>query len=151
MTSVNEIVSLLASQRAWRGFPQIKHYLREQRTRADIRALAKISTRPEILDRPDYSARSCRIALAGSRSTENLRDAITVQCLERGLFCQQYHSPFGQLAQELRNADSSLYGFQPDVVVLFPNAANYLSTDVVYNEKAALEFTRSRWRILTRP
>ncbi len=149
MPNIRDIVSLLASEESWRGFPQIRHYLREKRTRGDVRALAEIPCRSEVLGRSDFSTRCCRVALAASRSTENLRDAIAVQCLDRGMFCQQYHAPFGQLGQELRNADSGLHRFQPDVIVLSPHPASYLPENAVLNEKSASELIDALWIDLT--
>jgi len=139
MTNLNEIVNLLCTQASWKGFPQVRRYLREKPTRAGIRALAEIPSRREIADRPDFPARLFRIAVAGSRSTENLRDAIAVQCLDRGLFCEQYHAPFGQFSQEIRTANSGLYQFKPDVVVLLPHPSNYLPSNSALNQSAAEE------------
>jgi FkbH-like protein len=145
MTNVNEIVDLLCAQASWKGFPQVRRYLREKRTKAEIRALAEVSTRREISDRSDFPTRLCRIAAVGSRSTENLRDAIAVQCLDRGLFCEQYHAPFGQFSQEIRNANSGLYRFKPDVVVLFPHPSNYLPPNSALNERSAGELIEALW------
>jgi len=145
MTDVNEIIGLLTADASWRGFPQIRRYLGERRTRADIRLLAEIKTLPGILGRSDFATRLCRIAVVGSRSTDNVRDAITVQCLDRGLFCEQYHAPFGQLTQEIRNADSGLYRFRPDVVLLVPHPANYLPQGSALNEKSAAELIDALW------
>lgn len=149
MSDITDIFNLLTTEASWRGFPQIRRYLREKRTRSEIRALVEIPDRPEIRGRSDFFTRLCRVAVLGSRNTYNLRDSITFQCLDRGLFCEQYHAPFGQLTQEIRNAGSPLYDFRADVVLLVPHIANYLPPDADLNERSAEELIDALWADLS--
>ena len=136
MPRVETILDLL-SENSWKGFPEIRHYLWEAGTRAYRRALASLVAEPKVRSRPDFEQRLIRVAIVGSYSTDNLRDHITLQFLDRGLFCEQYHAAFGQMGRELRDPDSGLYRMCPDVVVLIPDPGDHLPAGVARSEASA--------------
>jgi len=145
MPHASEVIEMLLGDSSWKGFPEVRHYIHEMRTRADARALALIIEHPAIAAREDFNIRRIRIAMAGSLSTENFRDALTLQFLDRGLFCQQYHSPFGQLAQEIRDPFSGLHRFGADMVVLIPQLSGYLPRDGTLSTPAAEQLVQAVW------
>jgi len=132
-----DAINLLAADTSWRGFPELRHCLQRARTRAEIREITDAANREELASQPGFIRRQFRLAVAGSQSTENLRDAITLQFLDRGFFCTQYHAPFGQLAQEIRDVGSGLYRAQPDLVVLIPIVSAYMPATAPYCESSA--------------
>lgn len=62
--------------------------------------------------------RECRIALLSSFTIEFLVPVVRAQCFAAGIDASIYAGPFGQYEQEIRNPDSGLARFQPDVVVI---------------------------------
>lgn len=121
--NAHDIVAALSPD-SWRGFPELRRYVRGCQTRAQTAAL--IQSISELFDDSAWRPRIFRLGVAGHFSTENLRPALTLEFLDRGLLCEQYHAPFGQLSQEIRNPASELY--RSDAVVLFPEIAHYATT-----------------------
>jgi FkbH-like protein len=62
--------------------------------------------------------RQCRIALLSSFTIDFLAPILRAQCFGAGIDSEIYIGPFGQIEQEIRNSDSGLARFQPDVIVL---------------------------------
>ncbi len=118
------IVDLLAADSSWPGFQAARRYIREIQTRAEARALVQAVEGADLTSRSDFAARSVRVAILGSHSSQNLHDALALQFLDRGLFCAQYHAPFGQLSQEIRHPDSDFYRHRADLILLLPDPAS---------------------------
>jgi FkbH-like protein len=128
MTSrVQTIISQLREDPSWRGFQEASQHINGLKTRAEARALAQSVDGSDFSERADFGTRSIRVAVVGSFTTTNLYDPLLLQFLDRGLFCKQYHGPFGQLSQEIRNPGSGLYRHQPDIVVMLGTHADRLS------------------------
>lgn len=143
--SPEEIVERL-SEGSWRGFPDARRYIQGAGSRAQIRALARAVEKADLAARPELEARAIRLAVAGSASTDNLRDALTLQLLGRGLFCAQYHAPFAQLSRELRDAQSGLFAHRPDLIVLVTAVSAYLPVGDEIDEAAAARLVDALWR-----
>ena len=76
------------------------------------RELAKLAPAAE------GGARSARLALMSTATTEHLGPALRVAALRRGLRLEVHHGAFGRLRNEVFDAGSALYAFRPDFVLL---------------------------------
>ncbi len=139
MLSAREIVELFTPDEPWAGFAKIRTLNHPALSRADSRTLFQAAT--ELAQDPRYEKRTVRIAIAGCYSNENLRDALAIECLDRDIFCRQYHSPFAQMAQEIRDPESSLYSFHPDVIVRAPQLSFYARADESFSPPVAEHVT----------
>jgi FkbH-like protein len=140
MATGPEIAAKLSAGSAWQGFPEARAAVRAAHTRAEIRALARAIAGIDPAARGDAAVRRVQVAFCGSGSTDNLADAVTLQMLDRGLFAAQYHGPFGQLAQEVRDPGSGLRAFRPDLVVLAPSLAGMLPADAARDAAGVAQF-----------
>ena len=112
---------------AWRRLVQLAN------SRLDI---ARISRIDRTLQRrfgkspPEGLATSpVRLAILGSSTLAHLIPGIRVAGLRHGLWITVYESDYGQYLQELSDRNSSLYAFQPDVI-LFAFDAYHLTQGV---------------------
>jgi FkbH-like protein len=62
--------------------------------------------------------RRCRIALLSSTTIDFLAPILQAQCFGAGIDAAIYIGPFNQYEQEIRNPDSGLARFRPDVIVI---------------------------------
>jgi len=62
--------------------------------------------------------RRCRIALLSSTTIDLLAPILRAQCFGAGIDAEIYIGPFNQYEQEIRDPDSGLARFQPDVVTI---------------------------------
>ena len=62
--------------------------------------------------------RHCRIALLSSTTIDLLSPILQAQCFGAGIDTEIYIGPFNQYEQEIRDPDSGLARFQPDVIVI---------------------------------
>ncbi|MFA5878076.1 MAG: HAD-IIIC family phosphatase [Candidatus Staskawiczbacteria bacterium] len=60
-----------------------------------------------------------KIALLSSFTTKGIKEVLTVECLKNGIFPEVYLGGYNNYAQEILNEDSSLYNFNPDLVIIF--------------------------------
>ena len=142
---VKPIIDLLVSESCWRGFSEARRYIRTIHSMAEVRALTQAVESTDFTSRNDFEARLVRIACVASFSTENLRDPLLLHALDRGLFCRQYHAPFGQLSNEIRDPSSPLYQFSPDLIVLVPSAERLLSRGQTRTPAAVDEALDALW------
>jgi FkbH-like protein len=62
--------------------------------------------------------RRCRIALLSSTTMDFLAPILRAQCFGAGIDAEVYLGPFNQYEQELRDPDSGLTRFRPDVIAI---------------------------------
>src|ERR1035438_7548803 len=62
--------------------------------------------------------RSCRIALLSGTTIDFLAPILQAQCFGAGIDAEIYIGPFNQYEQEIRQPDSDLARFRPDVIVI---------------------------------
>ena len=62
--------------------------------------------------------RRCRIALLGSTTIDFLAPILRAQCFGAGIDAEIYIGPFNQYEQEIRDPDSGLARFRPDVIAI---------------------------------
>ena len=60
-----------------------------------------------------------RIAIVSSFTTTGIKETLQVICAEADIFTQFYIAGYNQYAQEILEVDSGLYGFDPDLVIVF--------------------------------
>lgn len=72
----------------------------------------------ELAASPTYCLRRCRIAILGSSTTSLLLPVVQALCLRDQIDAELYEGPYGSMQQEMRDPDSGLARFRPDVVVL---------------------------------
>src|SRR5690606_14357443 len=75
---------------------------------------------------PDAAGPRVRLALVAATTVDHLVPAIRVGCLRRGLIADIYVAPLAQHRQELIDPGSGLHRFDPEVVLLMPDAASLL-------------------------
>jgi FkbH-like protein len=117
---IKALIAELGSDSSWKSLRAGRKALREALTRPDRLALARFLMGKGPSARADFDSRAVRIGVASDTSLDNLAEAIALRLLERGMFGQQYHAPFAQVALEVRNPASGLFGHRPEVVVLAP-------------------------------
>jgi FkbH-like protein len=62
--------------------------------------------------------RYCRIALVSSFTIDFLAPILRAQCFGAGIDAEIYVGPFNQIEQEIRNPESGLARFRPDVIAI---------------------------------
>src|ERR1019366_1644586 len=62
--------------------------------------------------------RRCRIALLSNTTTDLLAPILRAQCFGTGIDAEIYIGPFNQYEQEIRDPDSGLARFRPDVIAI---------------------------------
>jgi len=67
---------------------------------------------------PPPGRRQCRIALLSTFTIDFLAPILRAQCFAAGIDATLYIGPFGQHEQEIRNPDSGLARFRPDIIVI---------------------------------
>ncbi len=67
--------------------------------------------------------RTIRVALLSGFASQPLANAVRVAALKEGYFAQIYEAPFGAIRPEIFALDSSIYGFQPELVLLDPGVS----------------------------
>ena len=78
------------------------------------------------IPRGKLGLRNLKIALLSSFSIEFIKLPLTVLCFLNGMDAEIYLPGFGQFQQEIRNQNSGLYTFKPDVVVLSVEGTDWL-------------------------
>lgn len=99
---------------------------------------------PELPDpRPEQTV---RVALLGNATLDHLQSYLKAELYRAGLRPQVYQGPFGQYTQEILDPSSSLYAFDPDVLVLavhssrlFPDLHDYPFNMAVEHRRAQIE------------
>jgi len=85
--------------------------------------------------------RRCRIALLSGTTMDFLAPILRAQCFGAGIDAEIYIGPFNQYAQEIRDPDSGLARFQPDVIVV---ATDWRSLGLRDEEDSPGEIVRAR-------
>jgi FkbH-like protein len=85
--------------------------------------------------------RRCRIALLSSTTIDFLAPILRAQCFGAGIDAEIYIGPFNQYEQEIRDPDSGLARFQPDVIVI---GTDWRSLGLGDEEDAPGEIVRAR-------
>ncbi|HEY6346236.1 MAG TPA: HAD-IIIC family phosphatase [Bryobacteraceae bacterium] len=85
--------------------------------------------------------RRCRLALLSSVTLDFLAPILRAQCFGAGIDAEIYIGPFNQFEQEIRDADSGLARFRPDVIVI---GTDWRSLGLRDEEDAPGEIVRDR-------
>ncbi|HEY7208861.1 MAG TPA: HAD-IIIC family phosphatase [Bryobacteraceae bacterium] len=67
---------------------------------------------------PGAASATLKVALIGSTSTQHLVPLLRVLFHQQGINCDVYEGPFDAVELEVYDANSGLYRFEPDVIVL---------------------------------
>jgi FkbH-like protein len=141
------------SKEAWRRLVEIagKRLDFTQVNRVD-RALQR-----HLADAPpeSFAAKPIRLAVLGSSTLTHLLPAIRVGGLRRGLPVTTYEGNYGQYLQELADAGSGLFAFQPSVILLALDSFHLMrgvdpAADVEASEAALREIVshiKQCWRL----
>lgn len=70
--------------------------------------------------------RETKVAILSSATIEHLIPAIKISLLRRGLIAEIYTHDFGQYLQEVNNRESSLFKFDPNVVIIALDSENVI-------------------------
>jgi len=82
-----------------------------------LRNAARLLTRARRKAEPPFRRR-CRVALLSSTMIDFLAPILRAQCFGAGIDAEIYAGPFNQVEQEIRDPNSGLARFQPDVIVI---------------------------------
>lgn len=120
--TLKALMEEVSGDSSWKSLQKTRSLVRGAISRADRIALAEFLTGEEPRHRLDFERRCVRIAVASDGSFENLKEPLALRLAERGMFCDFFHSPYGQIAQEVRNSSAGLMQHRPEIVVLAPFA-----------------------------
>jgi FkbH-like protein len=101
---------------------------------AENPGLSQISFISRELDKAipgSLSLKKLRVGLLSSFSIEFIKGPLSVLAFLNGIELEIYISSFGQYQQEIRDANSGLYAFSPDVVILSVEGSDWLPE--IYN------------------
>lgn len=70
--------------------------------------------------------KTIRVAYLSSFTSKAIKEVLTVMCHEEGINCEYYEGEYNQYSQEILDTDSSLYSFNPDIIILFIDTRNLL-------------------------
>ena len=73
----------------------------------------------EIKKRKIKSEKRIKIALLSSFTVKGIKETLFVKCCEIGVLPEFYVADYNQYSQEILNANSGLYKFEPDLIILF--------------------------------
>jgi FkbH-like protein len=82
-----------------------------------LRNAASLLARVRKQTEPPFRRR-CRVALLSSVTLDFLAPILRAQCFGAGIDAEIYIGPFNQFEQEIRDTDSGLARFRPDVIVI---------------------------------
>jgi len=71
-----------------------------------------------------------RIAFLSTCTIEILHPYLKVEAARRGLRLTLWSGPFGQIEQQVLDASSELYAFQPDVICVFPRLEDWAEKEL---------------------
>lgn len=118
--SVQALIEELKNDSSWKSLQKARIFLRGTLSRMDRIALANFLGGTGPRGRTDFEKRCAKVAFASDSSVENLSEPLAIRLLERGMFCELYQAPYGQLAQEVRDPTAGLLKSSADVIVLAP-------------------------------
>ncbi len=72
----------------------------------------------DLTKQPKFCLRRCKIAVLGSSTTSLLVPVLQALCLRDHIDADIYEGPYGSMEQEIRDPDSGLAKFRPNIVVL---------------------------------
>jgi FkbH-like protein len=114
LASARNLLAAEHSEQAWHPLAEACKSSATPRTlRNAARLLAQARKKAEAPFR-----RRCRIALLSSTTIDFLAPILRAQCFGAGIEAEIYIGPFNQYEQEIRDPDSGLARFKPDVVVI---------------------------------
>jgi FkbH-like protein len=102
----------------------------------------------EKLDPENWARRTVRVAVTGSSTTTHLAWCLKVALARHFLDVEIYESPYAQYQQEILDAESPLYAFAPDVVVLAVDHREVRLRDLSTTPDEDLEAEVNRWTSL---
>src|SRR5579862_2582736 len=82
-----------------------------------LRNITRLLTQARKKAEPPFRRR-CRVGLLSSATIDFLAPIVRAQCFGAGIDAEIYVGPFNQIEQEIRNPDSGLARFRPDVIVI---------------------------------
>jgi FkbH-like protein len=94
------------------------------------------------------ATREVRLAVLGTYETAELSEHLRLACLALRIDVDMYAAPFGQLEQELLQADGPVAQFAPTHVLLAPSAEDLGFAELADDPESQLAAAESRWRSL---
>ncbi len=73
--------------------------------------------------------KSIKIAILSSFTVNGIKEALSVKCNELGVNAEFYIGGYNQYAQEILGKNSSLYKFDPDLIILFIDTKSILGNE----------------------
>ena len=71
-------------------------------------------------------AKSIKIALLSSFTTKGIKEILFVKCCEINCVPELYIGEYSQYSQEILGRNSGLYGFKPNLIIIFIDAMEIL-------------------------
>jgi len=75
------------------------------------------------------SEKNIKIAILPSFTANGIKEVLSVKCCELGIFPTFHVGEYSQYFQEILNPDSSLYKFNPDLIIVFIETRTILGED----------------------
>lgn len=94
------------------------------------------------------AARTARVAVLGTYTTGQLVQLLRVAGFRQRVDVRTYEAPYGQVEQQIIDADSALYGFDPDVVVVAAHAGALRLPSYSDDPAHDVESETQRWTAL---
>jgi len=114
LASARNLLAAGSPEQAWHPLAEACKMSAAPRT---LRNAARLLAQARKRTSPPFRRR-CRIAFLSSFTIDFLAPILRAQCFGAGIDTEIYAGPFGQIEQEIRDPNSGLTRFHPDVVVL---------------------------------
>lgn len=85
--------------------------------------------------------KNIKVAVLSSFTITGIKEVLSVKCYSSGIAPEFYISPYNQYAQEILDKNSGLYGFNPDLTILFIDTMS-LFGEVFFNPYRVSEAKR---------
>jgi FkbH-like protein len=82
------------------------------------------------IEAPMHDWPEVRVALLATCTSEILHPYLKVEAARRGLRLTLWSGPFGQIEQQVLDASSALYAFQPDIICVFPRLEDWAEKEL---------------------
>jgi FkbH-like protein len=113
----------------------------------DWHAAASLLSRLSLRARPQ-ARRSCRVAITGSYTTNQLAAMLPLAALRFGIDAPVHEGLYGQYQQDLISPNSALYAFEPEAVVIAADEAALQLPSTSEMPEADVAGEAQRWRNL---
>jgi FkbH-like protein len=96
----------------------------------------------------NWARREIRLAVAGSHTTSHLAALLPVALARHGIATEIHEAPYGQYEQQIRDPQSALTSFAPDVVLLLIDERDVRFPQISPDPRAELAAETQRWTSL---